>query len=189
MTSKLKKSIKEVIQNKEIVIILTFIWIILFESFSILTISAGLLVSSIIILFTDQFLLKGNYEFDYLIGLGTLIHFILQLILEIFIAGMRVIPNILKGQGEAQIITCETILKEELLIDLLANAITLTPGTVTIDKKGSSLKILVLNPPEKDEDLRSIIPLEIEKILMKYEEKASRKNSSSNNKKGEPNDI
>ncbi|MFC6464485.1 Na+/H+ antiporter subunit E [Marinilactibacillus sp. GCM10026970] len=189
MSSKLKKSFQEVIQNKEIIAILTFIWVILFESFSILTISSGIIVSSFIILFTDQFLLKGNYEFDYLIGLGTLIHFILQLILEIFIAGMRVIPNILKGQGEAQIITCKTILKEELLIDLLANAITLTPGTVTIDKKDNALRILVLNPPKKDEDLRSIIPLEIEQILMKYEKKASQKKTSSNNKKGESNDI
>lgn len=104
----------------------------LFEEFSFSTLITAIIVSILVVVFTDRFLLKGNYEHSYIIELGTLAKYGLRLIVDIYIAGIQVIPAIISGKKEVEIVRTETKLTDELLIDILANSITLTPGTVTI---------------------------------------------------------
>lgn len=160
---------EDIVDNKEILILLSLVWLILFEELTIFTVVSGIISSVVVLVFTDRFLLKGNYEHSYMIGLGTLAKYAFRLFVEIFLAGMDVVPNIITGKADVQIITCETILTDELLIDILANSITLTPGTVTVEKKGSTLQVLALNAPAIDEDPRAVIPLKLEDILLRYE--------------------
>lgn len=171
MKTNIKTMWDDLIQNKEVIIILSIVWAVLFESFSILTLLIGLLMAVLVVLFTDRFLLKGNYEHSYMIGLFTLFKYAFRLLLEIIMAGIEVIPNILTGKADVQIINCETKLTDELLIDILANSITLTPGTVTVEKSGSHLRVLALNAPARDEDARDVIPLKLEEMLLRYQEK------------------
>ncbi|OJF94039.1 Na+/H+ antiporter subunit E [Alkalibacterium sp. 20] len=171
MKTYIKNMWKDLVDNKEVIIVLSIVWVVLFEQFSIPTFLVGLLMAVLVVLFTDRFLLKGNYEHSYMIGLGTLTKYGLRLLLEILVAGIDVIPNIITGKADVQIISCETKLTDELLIDILANSITLTPGTVTVEKKGSKLRVLALNAPGEDEDPRAVIPLKLEGILLRYEEK------------------
>ncbi|SFC51922.1 multicomponent Na+:H+ antiporter subunit E [Alkalibacterium subtropicum] len=169
MKTYIKTMWEDLVQNKEVIIILSVVWVVLFEELSFATLFVGLLMAVLVVLFTDRFLLKGNYEHSYMIGLFTLFKYALRLLVEIIMAGIDVIPNIITGKADVQIIQCETKLKDELLIDLLANSITLTPGTVTVEKSGSQLRVLALNAPAKDEDARDVIPLKLEAILMHYE--------------------
>lgn len=162
---------EDIVDNKEVILILSLVWLILFEEFSVGIALTGLLMAVLVVIFTDRFLLKGNYEHSYMIELGTLLKYGLRLIVEIFLAGIAVIPNILTGKSDVEIINCETKLTDELLIDILANSITLTPGTVIVEKKGSKLKVLALNPPGVEEDPRGVIPLRLEEILLIYENK------------------
>lgn len=60
-----------------------------------------------------------------MIGLGTLLHYSARLVYEIYLAGLGVIPTIIFGEVDAQLIETETKLTDELLIDILANSITL----------------------------------------------------------------
>lgn len=166
-----KKLWKDILDNKEIIILLTIIWIVLFEYFTPLIFASGLLIAVLVVLFTDRFLLKGNYEHSYVIGFGTLIRYSIRLIVEIYLAGVAVIPTIIKGDADVEIVRVETKLRDELLIDILANSITLTPGTVSVDKIGKQLLILNLNAQAPDEDRRELIPLRLEKILIEYENK------------------
>lgn len=99
----------------------------------------------------------------------------IRLVVEIFLAGIAVIPTIIKGDADVEIVRVETRLKDELLIDILANSITLTPGTVTVDKIGNQLLVLNLNALEPDEDRRALIPLRLEEILLAYEDKVDGK--------------
>lgn len=163
---------EDLIENKEVVLLLSFVWIILFEGISVGIVLSGVVLSILVVLFTDRFLLKGNYEHAYMIPIGTLLKYIFQLIYEIYLAGIDVIPAILTGKAKIEIITCQTTLKNELLIDILANSITLTPGTVTVEKKGRMLKVLALNPPAEDGDPREVIPIRLENTLLHYEKKA-----------------
>lgn len=166
-----KKLWKDILDNKEIIILLTIIWIVLFEYFTPFIFASGLLIAVLVVLFTDRFLLKGNYEHSYVIGFGTLIRYSIRLIVEIYLAGVAVIPTIIKGDADVEIVRVETKLRDELLIDILANSITLTPGTVSVDKIGKQLLILNLNAQAPDEDRRELIPLCLEKILIEYENK------------------
>ena len=143
----------------------------MFEYFTPFIFVSGLLISIIVVIFTDRFLLKGNYEHSYVIGFGTLLRYGIRLVVEIFLAGIAVIPTIIKGDADVEIVRVETRLKDELLIDILANSITLTPGTVTVDKIGNQLLVLNLNALEPDEDRRALIPLRLEEILLAYEDK------------------
>lgn len=163
--------LRDIVDNKEVIILLTIIWIILFEYITPFIFISGVIISIIVVLFTDQFLLKGNYEHSYVIGIGTLIRFGFRLIVEIYLAGIGVIPTIISGDANVEIVHVETKLKDELLIDMLANSITLTPGTVSVDKIGNQLLILNLNAQQPGEDRMELIPLRLEKILLDYEEK------------------
>lgn len=158
-----------ILENKEIIFVLTVVWLILFEKINLLIFISAIIVSILVVIFTDRFLLKGNYEHSYMIGVGTLLRYATRLIYEIYLAGIDVIPTIITGQADVQIIETKTKLTDELLIDTLANSITLTPGTVTTDKRGSTLLILALNAPPKGTDTRELIPLQLEKILLEYE--------------------
>lgn len=162
---------EDIVENKEVIVLLMLVWIILFEDFNLLIFLSGIVISILVVLFTDRFLLKGNYEHSYMIGLKTLVRYSVVLTYEIYLAGIDVIPNILTGKADIKMIKCDTKLTNELLIDILANSITLTPGTVTVEKRGSKLLVLALNSPKEDEDPRDVIPIRLENILLKYEQK------------------
>lgn len=172
---KIKDLGQDIIENKEIIIVLTFIWIILYEHFTPFILFSGVFISIIVVLFTDRFLLKGNYEYSYVIGFGTLLRYAGRLLVEIYLAGIDVIPTIITGDADVEMVRVETKLRDELLIDILANSITLTPGTVSVEKMGSQLLILNLNAQAPGEDRRELIPLRLEKILLDYEDKVDGK--------------
>lgn len=169
-TLKAREYWQELIDNKELIILLTIIWIILYENFTIFILISGMFIALFVVLFTDRFLLKGNYEHSYVIGFGTLLKYVGRLVVEIYLAGIGVIKTIIKGNANVEIVHVETKLKDELLIDILANSITLTPGTVSVEKLGSQLLILNLNAQGPGEDRRDLIPLRLEEILLEYEE-------------------
>ncbi len=171
----------EIQSNIEVIILLFITWIILFEAINIFVILTGLLSSIFVIVFTDKFLLQGNYEDQYMIGIWQMVKYSVALVIEIFIAGWDVIPNIISGQSDVTIVTCETKLEDDFLIDILANSITLTPGTVTIEKKGKVLRILALNSKGLDEDPRGALPLKLEDLLLKFEAEKKSKNEVSKN--------
>lgn len=166
---------EEVKSNFEVMIILFILWIILFEEITIFSVVTGLILPIGVILFTDRFLLQGNYEDAYMIGIGQMVKYGIALVIEIFIAGWGVIPNILKGESDVSIVSCETKLEDEFLIDILANSVTLTPGTVSIEKKGKVLRILALDSEGLDENPREALPLKLEELLLEFEAKKNAK--------------
>lgn len=162
---------KEIKANIETMLILFVIWIVLFEEITPFVLISGIILSVGVIVFTDQFLLiYGNYEDRYMLNVGQIIRYALVLLIEIFSAGWSVIPNIVKGESDVAIITVVTDLKDEFLVDMLANSVTLTPGTVTVEKNGSELRILSLESEGLDEDPHQVLPLKVEKLLLKFEE-------------------
>lgn len=171
----------EVQSNTEVMILLFITWIVLFEEITVFSVLTGLIASVAVIVFTDKFLLQGNYEDQYMIGLWQMIKYFVALIIEIFIAGWGVIPNIISGESDVTIVTCETKLDDEFLIDILANSITLTPGTVTIEKKGKILRILALDSEDLDVEPREALPLKLEELLLEFESEKKQNDEVSKN--------
>ncbi|WP_035618723.1 Na+/H+ antiporter subunit E [Lacticigenium naphthae] len=163
----LKKIGKVILWNKSIIFFLVVIWIILFETTSWFMLLSGLTVAVLVVLMTDQFFSKEKYEKKYHLSVNFFLKYSLRLFFEIFKSSIEVIPSIITGSADVQVISYSSDLTDEFLISVLANSITLTPGTVTIQKKGNHLKILTLNLPENH--IGEVIPLKLEKILLTYE--------------------
>lgn len=125
-----------------LVFVFTGFWLILNESLALSQILTGLLLSTVSLLFTNRYLLECDYLVTYAIKPGVLLHYAMYLFVQIYLSGFSAILKIIKGEDAVKIIEYETCLSNDLGICLLANAITLTPGTVTIGKNGRLLQIL-----------------------------------------------
>lgn len=95
------------------------------------------------------------------------IFFILILIREIVYSNVQVALIVLRPQMNIypQIVRYVSPLKDDLLLTVLANAITLTPGTMTVEIQGSVLFIHCLNERYQ----RGLNHMKLEEILLHIE--------------------
>lgn len=103
--------------------------------------------------------------------LPSVIAYFVRLFIEIFKANIGVLKVIVTGKTDPYIRTIQTPLKTKLARLMLANSITLTPGTVTVQLEGDKLTVHCLTR-EMADGLTDFI---LEKKLMKMEEKANGK--------------
>lgn len=133
---------KKIISYFYLTLFFTGIWIILSESVALTDLLTGVFFSILAILFTNYALLETDYLASYGVKSSVLFQYALYLFLQIYSSGLSAILKIIKGDDAVKIIDYKTCILDDLGISLLANAITLTPGTVTINKEGRHLKIL-----------------------------------------------
>lgn len=144
------------------------LWIILNESISIIHIISGIILGLLSIFITDRFLLTDGYKNTYKVRPYWLFKYFLYIIIQIYISGFVTIIKIISGKINPDIVEIETEIKNDIYICLLANSITLTPGTVTIDKTGQRLKVLWIDCITKDtKKAGEIIKGNFEKFLLK----------------------
>ena len=151
-----------------VVLGLTVVWIILMEELSIQAALLGVITSVIVTLFTRKFLPYqeiGNVSFL------RLITYPFFLIGQIYIAGFSVIKIIIKGPV-VDIVTIKTKLKTEALQFLLADSITLTPGSILLDIEGNDLTLLWIRSRETKSDSETageLLKGKLERRLIKAE--------------------
>ena len=97
--------------------------------------------------------------------------YFISLFIEIFKANIGVLKVIVNGKTDPYLRTIQTPLKTKLARVLLANSITLTPGTVTVELDGDKLTVHCLTKEMAD----GLTDFVLEKKLMKMEEKANGK--------------
>ncbi|WP_373483593.1 Na+/H+ antiporter subunit E [Acetobacterium sp.] len=155
---------KKMVRTLVLIFVFTGIWLILNESLAFSQILIGLFFSAISLLFTNRYLLENDYLDAYAIKPEVLLHYAMYLFVQIYRSGFSAIFKIIKGEDAVKIIEYETCMRNELGICLLANAITLTPGTVTIGKNGRLLQILAFQDENTFTDVtegKSCSPYEI----------------------------
>lgn len=146
----------------------TIFWIILNEEIGFVNVIVGMGLSIVILGITNKFFLSKPYNQTYKFNILFLIKFYSYLVYKIFASGVQLVPIIIKGEENIAIIDIKTELKNELYIGLLANAITLTPGTITVDKKEGNLKVLWINCTTTDtKKAGEIIKGDFERLLIK----------------------
>ncbi len=144
-------------------------WLILSQNFSFERIVVGVVVCAIIFVFNKEFL--NNHRNNSSISISNvkyLLLYITVLIKEIFKSNFHVAKIVLspKINISTSIITTNIKLKSELNKTILANSITLTPGTLTLDMTEDKLVIHCL-------DLKAVESVEnniLENILFEKEE-------------------
>jgi len=143
---KLKKFLNTVL----VVLICTGIWLILNENVSWYLFFIGVLLGSLSLVFIRYFLKIRYSDRKEFIKLGAIPLYVLYLIPLIYKAGFVTLLKIITGDIKPGVVEIKTDLKNETYRCLLANAITLTPGTITVDKNDDKIKVLWLDCKSDD---------------------------------------
>ena len=119
---------------------LTLVWIVLMEGFSWQNMAVGMVVSLGCMHFYVRFLPFKEIENVNFFKLAT---FPFYLVGQLYVSGIYVLKAIFTG-AEARIITLRTNIENESLRVMLADCITLTPGSTLLELKGRDLTVLWL---------------------------------------------
>jgi len=137
--------------------VLIFFWYILSGYLEPFYIGAGIICCAIVTLISTDLLFLSN-ETSVLRSVGTFIRFIgylPRLILAIIIANFDVAYRVLHPRMpiDPGIITVDTPFKNDILRTAFANALTLTPGTVTVEVVGGRYTVHALVREAAEESL------------------------------------
>jgi len=146
------------------ILFLTITWLILQGTWDIITLLIGIFLSVLALAFTSKQLIGQPYHHMHSFSFIKYTLYTLFLIKEVYIAGFYMVLMIFNGRINPMIIEIETDLKEDYQRVILANSITLTPGTITVDLTDNKLKVLWINKTTND-------PLEAKKIICESIEK------------------
>ena len=150
-----------------LIILFTFIWIILSESISLWPAAAGLVVSIVCVYFSGKLLAVEKISN---VSFWRLFIYIFYLAGQIYLAGFAAIILIIKG-ARSDIVKVDTKLESDFLKVILANSITLTPGTLVLELKGDIITVLWLRDKKSDphdlENAGEQIKGKLEKQLLK----------------------
>lgn len=113
--------------------LLTLAWCVLSESFSLVTVSVGLIVGTGCVLLARAYLPLSNVRGVSFLWLLT---YPLYMLAQIYIAAFSGVKMVLTD-AKAGIVEVEPKLTNGFLKILLAHSATLTPGTVTLDMESS----------------------------------------------------
>lgn len=154
------------------VALLTLIWIVLREEVSLFTVAVGIGVSILCIWYSWKFLpiktITGVNFFK-------LILYFFYLIGQIYVSGIYVIKIILKGKARADLVEIKTSIANDTLRVILADSITLTPGSVMLDLTDDNITVMWLretHEPKHVDNAGDLIKGHLEEKLLKTEKGA-----------------
>ncbi|MEW9093827.1 MAG: Na+/H+ antiporter subunit E [Clostridiaceae bacterium] len=148
-------------------------WIILSESITLERLSIGLIISYLVFRFNEylnrELMEKNSKKVSFNVKKITIfLKYLSTLILEIFKSNIHVAKIVLspKMNISPNICTVDTKIQSNLLKTVLANSITLTPGTLTLIMDDDKLIIHCL----QEENIKDLEESSFENILLKAEE-------------------
>jgi len=151
-------------------ILLLIAWVLMTGSIGLANITAGIVVSAVIVILLGGLMFPDPEKIMNPRRLFWFLYFILVFLWHMIKANIDVAYRVLHRDIPINpgIVMVKTNLKSDLGLTFLANAITLTPGTLTLDCIGDSLYIHWINITTDDPRLRTeIIVKRFETILRK----------------------
>lgn len=125
------------------------VWCILFERIDIPVLLSGIVASLVGLHITEKYLMGAAYNIKYPFNFLWIIEYGFFLFIEIYKAGFKTIMMIFTKDINPGVVDIYTTQKDSHKVTILANSITLTPGTITIDKEDQKLTVLWLNVESK----------------------------------------
>lgn len=136
--------------------VFTGVFMVLFEELSVFSAVMGLIMAWLCIFITDRLMLDEPYGKLFTLNPLYLLRYLFYLIYRILDAGFYAAWLTLSGRAHVRYFCYNSNLHDDLLNNILANSITLTPGTVTIDKEGNKLHIMQLVHKDRVIDIKAI---------------------------------
>ena len=153
-----------------LITLLTLVWVVLCEELSVRVVATGIVTSAGCICFCRKYLPLSTITGVNFLKLGM---YPFYLIGQIYLAGIDAIKLIIKG-AKVDIIEVKTKITNDFLRVILANSITLTPGTVSLDLNGESITVLWLRDKtsgsEDMDNAGELIKGKLERKLLKSQE-------------------
>lgn len=125
-------------------------WVALYENLTPYIVISGAVTSVVTIYFTERYLLKETFYNVLDFNMFSLMIYFINLLYEIYANAIITIYQIITMQTNPDIVEIHTDLKDYTKKCILANSITLTPGTITIDLDDNHLKVLWLDAKSKN---------------------------------------
>ena len=134
--------------KKGVRLVLTFFvlmsfWLVLSQNLQPASLLIGALFSLLAALLSFDFFIKPDegMHSKAIRTIWLLLIYVLILIYEMFLASIDVVYRVITMDINPEVVMIKTDIKSDLGIVLLANSITLTPGTITIDIEGDHLYV------------------------------------------------
>lgn len=125
-----------------LIIACTAIWCLLNNSITIPVVLMGFVISFFSSILMDLLLKGHSFRGMYSITLFGLIRYMIVTVIAIYKSAFMVSYQILTGKMNPQFVTVITKTRRPFIKSLIGNAITLTPGTVTIDINNKTYTVL-----------------------------------------------
>ncbi len=160
------KKAKMILIDLIILAVYTAVYVALTEKLTLGNVLVGIAISFLALIFTHKVMLQGSYSGCFTMNAHyiTYVFYLFFIILKSAIISLAYVFT--KDIG-INLIEFKTRLKDENLKCMLANAITLTPGTVTADIKGDTLEVMKLCKLCKLDQVSGFV--KIEKMLLRME--------------------
>lgn len=147
-----RKSLSHVFGVIFTVALLAVVWVVYNERADLVTIGVGVALGFLALILTDKFVLKDDYRENYHVNVLAILKYVPFIFLQIYISGFDAIYRVFSGHVNVGVVEIKTKLPEEFQRSLLSNAITLTPGTVTLDQEDENMVIIWLDCSNPDPD-------------------------------------
>ncbi len=147
---------------------LILFWIALTNSIETSNLVIGFIISFISLLISKKYFFRKIIPVNKL-EIHHIVKYIFVLFHQIWTYGIKAMRCILTLKCKVQIYHINTVLKDEFLIFVLANTISLTPGSVTIYRDGKSLYVLSLFDYGDNKVASRIIKHPFEDILLEVD--------------------
>lgn len=151
---------KKLIPRLKFFFAMLILWFLLNFNVELTTILFGIVISFFVTLFAYE-ILHDNQGFRYKgIRLTLIFYYLFVLFIEIFKSAFIYIKNLIAGGHIPMIFKLQLNELDSVQVAIVANSITLTPGTITVDIVDKTIYVLVLAKPgttqaELEEPIRS----------------------------------
>lgn len=144
-----------------------FFWFLLNLNIEVETIIFGVIIAMAVSIAAFPVLYEDNKFRYHGIKITQMVFYILFLFVEIFKASFSYIWNLMSQKFEPVVFKIELDIVDPVLVGIVANSITLTPGTITVDIIDHTIYVLTLAKPGTDHKLlEKPIRDKFEKFLM-----------------------
>ncbi len=164
----MKQYMKFIRLRYKLFFILLIFWFLLALNFRIETILAGIFICGIVTLGTYQVLYDDDGYLYQPIRLRTIIVYVLFLFVEIYKASFMYVFNLLAHKYEPVVFDIVLDVEDPVLVGIISNSITLTPGTITIDTDTEEhiIQVMTLAEPNASaDDLERPVRENFERLL------------------------
>ncbi len=168
MTNEIKKLFLYLKLRYKLFVVLLVFWFLLALNFRIETIVAGIFICGVITIGSYNVLYDDEGYVYHPIKIRTILVYVVFLFFEIIKAAIFYVWNLVAHRYEPVVFDVKLNVDDPVLVGIIANSITLTPGTITIDSDSETFRITVLTlakPGETAESLEREIKNKFEPLL------------------------